>query len=145
MKRVYFLLVVLLSVVILSCSGSKYKPVPLQTGNYSFTMSDSSGNRLIDGDMKLDTNAQGKITGTYSITKKYVDSFPGLSTMTGACEGTYVKSEGMIHLNMNPKLADANVFIGAKIYRTSLAGEWNFSTFRNLNSAKGSFVATYLD
>jgi len=145
MKRIYFLFLVLVSIVILSCSGSKYTPVPFQTGNYSFTMSDSLGNRLIDGDMKLDTNALGKITGTYNITKKYVTDFPGLSTMTGNCEGTYVKTEGMIHLNMNPKIADANVFIGAKIYRTSLAGEWNFSTFRIGNNSKGSFVATYLD
>lgn len=145
MNRVYFIIIVLFSIVILSCSGSKYTPVPFQTGNYSFSMSDSSGNKLIDGDMKLDTNAQGKISGTYSITKKYVDNFPGLSTMTGNCEGTYVKSEGTIHLNMNPKLADANVFIGARIYRTALAGEWNYSTFRNLNSTKGKFTASYLD
>lgn len=145
MKRVYFLISVLFSILIISCSGSKYTPVSLQTGNYNFTMSDSSGNRLIRGDMKLDTNAHGKITGTYSITKKYVNDFPGLNTMTGNCEGTYAKSEGMIHLNMNPKLADANIYIGARIYRTSLAGEWSFSTLRNLNSAKGGFVATYLD
>jgi hypothetical protein len=145
MKRVYFLYIVLFSIGIISCSASKYTPVPLKTGNYSFTMSDSSGNKLIDGSIKLDTNSMGKISGTYSITKKYVTDFPGLSTMTGNCEGTYEKSEGMIHLNMNPKLADANVFIGAKIYRTSLAGEWSFSTFRSLNRAKGSFVASYTD
>jgi hypothetical protein len=148
MKRVYkeslsFVALVLIPLFVISCSSSKYSAVNFKTGNYGFSMSDSTANTLIEGTMKLDTNAGGKIYGSYSITKKYVNDFPGLSTMTGSCEGTYVKSEGMIHLNMNPKLADANVFISAKIYRNSLAGDWAFSTFRNAISNKGKFIATY--
>ena len=145
MKKFYLLLLVLLCVFVHSCSSSKYTPADFKTGNYGFFMSDSIGNTLIEGDIKLDTNAQGKIYGSYNITKKYVTDFPGLSTMTGSCEGTYVKTEGLIHLNMNPKLADANVFINAKIYRYSLAGEWTFSTFRQGKNAKGNFVANYTD
>jgi hypothetical protein len=140
MKYIYCTLFFLFSIAIISCSGSKYTPAALKTGNYSFSMSDSTGNTLVEGDMKLDTNAEGKIYGTYSFTNKYVTDFPGFSTMTGSCEGTYVKSEGMIHLNMNPKVADANVFIGARVYRSSLAGEWSFSTFRGVKTT-GKFVA----
>ncbi len=142
-KREIITVLIVFCILVLSCSGSKYTPSELKTGSYNFYMSDSNGNRLIEGDLKLDTNQEGSVSGTYSITKKYVTDFPGLSTMAGNCAGTYKKSEGMIHLNMNPKLADANVFIGAKIYRNSLAGEWSYSNFNIGKSAKGKFVANY--
>jgi hypothetical protein len=140
MKYFYYTALFLLLIYVISCSGSKYTPAALKTGEYSFSMSDSSGNTLVEGEMKLDTNADGIIYGTYNFTNKYVTNFPGFSTMTGSCEGTYVRSEGLVHLNMNPKVADANVFIGAKIYRSSLAGEWSFSTFRGVKTI-GKFVA----
>jgi hypothetical protein len=144
MKYIYCALLFTICIVVISCSGSKYTPSSFKTGSYSFSMSDSSGNTLVEGDMKLDTNAEGKIYGSYSFTNKYITNFPGYSTMTGSCEGTYVRSENMIHLNMNPKVADANVFIGARVYRSSLAGEWSFSTFRGAK-ATGKFVAKSTD
>lgn len=143
MKKVLICSYLLFLVFILSCSGSKYTPPDLKTGNYIFYISDSSGNTLAEGEMKLDTNSNGSITGTYNFTKKYVTTFPGLSTMKGNCSGTYKKTEGMIHLNMNPKLADANVYIGAKIYRNSLAGEWSYTTMNPVSETKGKFVANY--
>jgi len=41
---------------------------------------------------------------------------------------------------MNPKLADANVFVEARVYRNSLAGEWSFNTNKGIKST-GKFVA----
>ncbi len=143
MKNIYFPLLFIFSAFVISCSGSKYTPVDIKTGNYSFSMSDSIGNTLADGDMNIDTSA-GKVSGTYSFTKKYVSDFPGLSTMGGSFAGTYEKSEGMVHINMNPKLADANVYIGARVYRSSLAGEWSFTTLKGVRAA-GKFVAKSTD
>jgi hypothetical protein len=144
MRNIYFPLLFIFSALILSCSGSKYTPVDIKTGNYSFSMSDSTGNTLVDGDMKIDTTSTGKVSGTYSFTKKYVSDFPGLSTMGGSFAGTYEKKEGMVHINMNPKLADANVYIGARVYRSSLAGEWSFTTIKGV-LATGKFVAKSTD
>lgn len=140
MNKFFFLLVPVVSIFVLSCSGSKYTAVDIKTGNYSFSMSDSTGNTLVDGDMKIDTTESVKVFGTYSFTKKYVSDFPGLSTMGGNFGGTYEKSTGMVHLNMNPKIADANVFINAKVFRNSLAGEWSYSTIKGIK-ATGKFVA----
>lgn len=143
MNKIFFFLIFIVSVFVLSCSGSKYSAVDIKTGNYSFSMSDSTGNTLTEGDMKIDTSA-GKVYGTYSFTKKYVSDFPGLSTMGGNFDGSFEKSKGMVHLNMNPKLADANVFINAKVFRNSIAGEWSFSTYTGIK-ATGKFVAKYSD
>ena len=38
--------------------------------------------------------------------------------------------KGKIFVNMNPKIADANVFFNASIYSSFYQGEWNYSTFR---------------
>jgi hypothetical protein len=128
------------TLIVISCSGSKYIPVDIKTGNYGFSMSDSMGNTIAEGDMNIDTGAGGKVYGTYSFTAKYVSSYPGLNTMGGTFDGTYNKSDGMVHLNMNPKLADANVFVEAKVYRNSIAGDWSFSTMKGVK-ATGHFVA----
>ena len=143
MNKIFFPLIFIVSLFLLSCSGSKYSAQSVKPGNYSFSMSDSTGNTLADGEMKVDTSA-GKVYGTYSFTKKYVSDFPGLSTMGGNFDGSFEKSTGMVHLNMNPKLADANVFINAKVFRNSLAGEWSFSTYKGIK-ATGKFVAKGID
>lgn len=140
MKTVYNISIFIITVIFISCSGSKYTPVDIKTGNYDFSMSDSLGNTVAEGDMKLDTAEGSKVYGTYSFTTKYNSSYPGLNTMGGTFNGSYIKSTGMVHLNMNPKLADANVFVEARVYRNSLAGEWTFSTMMGVKSA-GKFVA----
>ena len=120
MKIVYNTSVFIFAVIIISCSGSKYTPVDIKTGNYGFSMSDSLGNTVAEGDMNIDTSAGGKVNGTYSFTTKYNSSYPGLNTMGGTFNGAYDKSTGMVHLNMNPKLADANVFVEARVSLYSL-------------------------
>jgi hypothetical protein len=144
MKNIYIPFVLFFAVFILSCSGSKYTPAELKTGNYTFSMSDSTGTTSADGDMKLDTNSEGKVYGTYTFANKYVKDYPGLSTMGGTFSGDYKKSEGMVFLNMNPKLADANVFVNVKVYRSSLAGEWKYTTINGVKAA-GKFVAKSTD
>jgi major membrane immunogen (membrane-anchored lipoprotein) len=140
MKFAYNTSVFVFALIVISCSGSKYTPVDIKTGDYSFSMSDSSGNTIAEGDMKIDTSAGGKVYGTYTFTHKYKSNYPGLNTMGGTFDGSYNKTDGMIHLNMNPKLADANVFVEARVYRNSIAGEWSFSTMKGVE-ATGHFVA----
>jgi hypothetical protein len=140
MKIVYISSIFIFAVSIISCSGSKYTPVDIKTGKYSFSMSDSLGNTVAEGDMNLDTTEGGRVYGTYSFTTKYNSSYPGLNTMGGIFDGDYDKGTGMVHLNMNPKLADANVFVEARVYRNSLAGEWSFNTNKGIKST-GKFVA----
>jgi hypothetical protein len=141
MKFVYSTSIFLFALIVISCSGSKYKPVDIKTGNYGFSMSDSTGNTVADGDMNLDTSTGGKVYGTYSFTNKYVSSYPGLNTMGGSFNGSYNKTDGMLHLNMNPKLADGNVFVEARVYTNSFAGDWSYSTLKGVK-ATGHFVAS---
>jgi hypothetical protein len=40
-----------------------------------------------------------------------------------------------ISINMNPKIADANLFISAKISGDSLNGTWMYSTMKGVQQA----------
>lgn len=147
MRRKGILFVILYTSLIFcySCSSSdsskhhNLKNNEFKKGDYNFSFSDSLGSKLIDGTMTLDTNAEN-FSGSYQVTQKYVDSFQGLSTMKGMLSGTYSKMDNKLFINMNPKLADANVFINGKVYRDSLVGEWNFTTMMGVQM-KGSFIA----
>lgn len=148
MRRKGILFVILYASLIFcySCSSSdstkshNIKNNEFKKGDYIFSFSDSLGSKLIDGTMTLDTNTE-KFSGSYQVTQKYVDTFQGLSTMKGILSGTYSKADNKLFINMNPKLADANVFINGKVYRDSLVGEWNFTTIMGVQM-KGNFIAT---
>ncbi len=137
-----FILIFIFFLFLCSCSTSnstKNRTNEFKKGEYNFSFSDSAGSKLIEGTMKLDTNAEN-FTGSYQITQKYVDNFPGLSTMQGSLAGTYSKAENKLFINMNPKVADANIFINGKVFRNSLVGQWSYSTIIGVQAA-GSFIA----
>jgi len=123
-----------------ACSGSEYGKYKLQTGNYSFVVTDSLGKHLVEGDLILNRTELNRVYGSYEVTKKYVDKLPGMSMSKGIFEGTYDSIKGLVSLNLNPKMADANIFVTARIYRTSLAGEWIYSTILGTRG-RGNFVA----
>jgi hypothetical protein len=103
-------------------------------------MTDSIGNQLADGTMVLDTSSGNLLSGVYKITNKYVEDFPGLKTMKGNFAGNFDRTVHNFYINMNPKLADANVMIKGKYTSTYLAGEWVYSTNTGIMS-RGNFRA----
>jgi hypothetical protein len=137
-------LVVSASLIFHACSGSDSGKYKLQAGNYGFTMTDSTGKHLLAGDMTINKTESMKISGSYDVTKKYIDKLPGMSMSKGIFEGTYDSARGIVSLNLNPKIADANIFVTARIYRSSLAGEWIYSTMMG-PKARGNFVAEKAD
>jgi hypothetical protein len=146
MGKIFNLVIVLLTVSFLfyACSGSDSVKYKLQAGKYSFIMSDSTGKNLIEGDMTLIKIDTMKVSGSYEVTKKFIDKIPGMSMTKGIYEGTYDTASAFVSLNMNPKMADANVFVKAKIYRNSLVGEWNYSTLLG-SKLRGNFVAEKIE
>jgi len=139
MRNVRFYLAIFMvgMLVFQSCSGSKTTGRKLRTGDYTFYMSDSVGNPLVEGTMILDTAKGGKLTGTYQITNKYVENFAGFRTMQGIYEGSFDRTVHGFSINMNPKLADANIFIKGKYTSTYLVGTWVYSTYVGIMKSGG--------
>jgi hypothetical protein len=149
MKKIGFLLLPVF-VLLYSCSSSNnVKTVDLKKGDYSYVISDSSGLSLVEGVIKMDAIKKDEVTvnyrvsGTYTITKMTEDtSYIGFTSMKGGeFSGFYNDSLKMLSINTNPKIADANVFINAKVTGNEITGGWSFSTFRSGLKEAGLFKA----
>ncbi len=145
-----FLLPVLLSAVLIfsACGGSntttKIKKIkaPVKIGIYDFSLIDSVGIKLADGTLNFKSADKNKITGVYDVTNQYADNIPGLFNKSGDFEAQYSLELNKISVNMNPKIADANLFLHGDYYQDSIIGSWNYSTMRGpLNT--GVFKAFY--
>lgn len=152
MKTLTVSIIVLLLFFIGSCGSSKKEEVhitKLKLGNYSYILSDSSGNELAYGNIKIDaispdethTNPD-KFSGKYTVSFKDTSvNFPGSETLKdGEFRGFYNSSLATTSFDMNPKMADANIFISATNYQDSLIGGWTFSTMRGAKTG-GLFKA----
>jgi hypothetical protein len=136
-----FILFVLVSIYSCGSSDPIIRKNKFVIGNFDYKMTDSSGNMLASGIMTVNYLKGQNLSGNYTITKNPDYSFDGSSTMNdGAFSGTYEDSASIVFFNMNPKMADANVFIYAKDYTDSLKGYWNYSTFRG-NKTGGFYSA----
>jgi len=144
-KKIIILpIIVLICIYIYACSGSKTDPNSkvLQTGTYDFTMTDSlAGMTLVKGTVSIDTSGVD-LFGHYYITSVSDSSFTGYGSIKrgGEYKGHYDKLTGQVSMNMNPRIADANVYISAQIKGSNLNGGWNFSGMKNSNG--GIFKAT---
>jgi hypothetical protein len=97
-------------------------------------MTDSNNTSLSEGELVVESFLAKKISGNYKVTKMYVDKINGLKSK-GKFEGTADDQMQNININMNPKLADANLFITAKVTGDSLNGTWDYSTIKGVTSA----------
>ncbi|MEO8447285.1 MAG: hypothetical protein ABI528_07295 [bacterium] len=102
----------------------------LGVGNYKFTMTDSTGNKLAEGNLVIKTYKNTDISGTYEFTNIFQNDFRGLSAMDGEFSGTVNKTEKRVFINTNPRIADSNVFWNMDIKKSSLNGDWIYSMFR---------------
>lgn len=114
-----------------SSNGSTDKT---HTVKYNFIMTDSNNASLSEGELVLDSFPAKKFNGNYKVTRMYIDKISGLKSK-GKFEGSADDPMQNISINMNPKLADANLFISAKIAGDSLNGTWAYSTIKGVTSA----------
>jgi hypothetical protein len=156
MKIKFYILPLLVSALLLlgACGGSKTtttitkidsvkeNKAPVNLGIYDFSIYDSLEVKLADGTLKIESAADKRLGGQYQVINQYVDNIPGLFNKSGAFEGQYSVEESKLFINMNPKIADANIFLNGTTYQDSVIGTWNYSTFRGPTNS-GIFKAYY--
>lgn len=148
--KIIAILSIVLVIVFNSCSGSDTeKTTTLKSGKYNYTLTDSAGTILVDGEMMLDKITKQKessdylVSGSYTIKTMTSDtSYHGFSTMSGGeLSGYYSDEKKFLNINTNPKIADANVFINVNVKSSLLDGSWYYSTFRGMDKEGGFFKA----
>lgn len=144
--KILYLFLLLPLFVYYGCSGgctttcTSESCADLISGKYNYTMTDSAGEKLIEGVLSVTGHDNEKISGTYTKDKVFNDSFPGFKSMKGFFSGNVDVAEKKAFINTNPKIADNNIIINFEIKKDSLAGRWTFSTMRG-TLATGNFYA----
>jgi hypothetical protein len=129
---------IFLSIAVISCSGvnSKHNSLGyLSEGSYNYTMYDSAGIKIAEGNLTVTSFKDNKISGNYSFTKVY-NEFDGYQSMSkGEFKGSVNDKEKMVLINTNPQQADNNVFFNIKIEPLSLKGDWYYSVSRRVSTS----------
>jgi len=143
MNIIKFYIVFTAAFILFGCSSSDpvIKRNKFMLGNFAYVLTDSSGSQLTNGNLKVDIYKGNELSGTYTVVKDPAVTFDGQETMKdGPFSGNYDDSLSLAFFNLNPKIADANIFIFATDYTDSLKGSWYYSTFRGKKSG-GLFSA----
>ena len=140
MKNTALLFILFLGFYLFSCSSSKPTTQIIKDGKYNFAFYDTAANKKCDGNLTLENAESNKIFGKYKVVNRSSDTIPGLNYTKGYYEGTVDTKTGSIFMNMNPKIADANLFVNSILKADSLIGTWNFSTMKGIQS-RGIFKA----
>ena len=128
-------LFLLLGICFYACTGSnKGNTDKTLLTTYNFVMTDSNNVSLSEGTLTVESFMAKMFSGNYKVTKMYVDKVNGLKSK-GKFEGAADDGMQNISINRNPKIADANLFISAKISGDSLNGTWMYSTMKGVQQA----------
>lgn len=143
MRNLNYFLFIFFIAGLFSCSSSSYNEMEnlkFTEGEYFFVMTDSVDNKLFDGIYNVEKLDGNNISGTYKVTKEYVEDFPGSSSMRGEFNGKLSPDGKSAFINTNPKISDANVLIRLTAGKVSYVGRWEYSTMMGVR-AWGYFKA----
>lgn len=134
---------------LLACSAAKpvdaQKPFPL--GDYEYTGYDEKGEKLVAGRISITSTEQRRIgsaestqlKGNWELKKAGAQEPAGNQVGTGDLIGAIDKNA--VDINLNPNIADANVYLRGKIDGQRFHGTWTFSGYAGPVKS-GKFEAT---
>lgn len=108
---------------------------------YNFELKDSLGEKILEGTIQPKIFADPEISGIYNITKYYKNDYNSLLGSTAKFSGNLDEKSKKGFINLNPKLADNNIFLRFDVKTNDLTGTWENSTMAGIR-AKGEFTAT---
>ncbi|MFA5011846.1 MAG: hypothetical protein WC644_07790 [Ignavibacteria bacterium] len=137
----------ILSLIYSGCTNCSEKEVVYSPfvksflGNYNFKMTDSIGNTLVEGIISPKDYVDPNIVGTYTVTNFIESSFKSEIYQSGSFTGILDEKTKKAFVNLNPKVADNNIFLRLEVFGNELKGTWEKSTVMGLKG-KGNFNAS---
>lgn len=131
MKKYFLLLSLLVFIISLnSCSNTDCSSFDIDSyylqedGNYRMTLSGNAGNPLAEILMTVKKRQKTNISGIYTISKIYVDTISGFSTLKGVFSAKESEDDNRVIMNMNPSVADFNIFVEFALDKNNINGIW---------------------
>jgi hypothetical protein len=137
MKYLQPLIVLLAAVFIVSCSDDDSST---QTGTYRYTAF-LEGSPVVEGFLQLDVLTTTQVSGSWEFARIGSSTIQvGPQVGTGTLEGSF--DGAVLSMNLNPGVADNNVFLSGTFQGDTIRGEWSFSGFPGVIS-QGTFIAEH--
>jgi hypothetical protein len=108
--------------------------------NYSYELTDSSGTKLASGTLRTRVYTEPDFKGTYTAAKLNGGDALTVLPLEGKLTGTLDEKNKKAFINMNPGIADDNVFLRFKIDGNGFDGTWERSGMMGIKG-KGLFKA----
>jgi hypothetical protein len=108
--------------------------------NYNYELTDSSGTKLAEGTLRTRVYTEPDFKGTYTAAKLNGDNALTILPLEGKLTGTLDEKNKKAFINMNPGIADDNVFLRFKVSEDGLVGTWERSGMMGIKG-KGLFKA----
>ena len=133
----------------LACSatrgGNSDKPFPV--GDYQYTSYDEDHAKVVEGRISITSSEVRKINaeettqlkGNWELKKVGTQERIGLQEGKGELVGSIDK--GVIIINLNPNISDANVYLRGTIEGKRFHGTWSFNGYQG-PVTRGTFEAT---
>src|SRR4051812_16149086 len=149
MRTLTAILCVVICAYVLACSTTRgvdsNKPFPV--GDYQYTSFDEKGDKVTEGRISITSSEVRKIyseettqlKGNWELKKVGNQERVGLQEGKGDLVGSIDK--GVIVINLNPNISDANVYLRGKVEGKRFHGTWSFNGYQG-PVTKGTFEAT---
>ena len=137
--KISMLILILSFIFVFSCEKDKSIIESGPTGSYSYTSFDTLGTVLVTGWFKFEFIDTLQIEGSWHLERFGIQDNIGPQVGNGELAGTVNNSS--ISINLNPQIADNNVFLDGTIKNNNIEGKWYWSTFAGAANW-GIFTAT---
>jgi hypothetical protein len=135
MKYLRFSIVMFVAVFLVSCSDDSSQS---RTGTYRYTAF-HSGAAVVEGFLHFDELTVSRVSGRWELSRTGLSNVEvGPQVGTGRFEGSF--DGAILSIDMNPGVADNNVFLSGTFQGNTLRGEWSFTGFPGPIS-QGTFIA----
>ena len=113
-------------------------PGSVPSGGYAYTGLDSDGRLVVTGWLTLDVSNTNEVTGAWHLQAVGNSQDLGPQTGDGRLVGRMTGAD--VSVNLNPNVADNNVFLFGRLDGRTFRGDWTYSGFAGTLN-RGSFEA----
>jgi hypothetical protein len=137
MKYLRPFVVLLAAVLVVSCGDDDSST---QTGTYRYTAF-LEGSPVVEGLLQLNEVSTTRVSGSWELARIGSPTIQvGPQVGTGTLEGSF--DGAVLSINLNPGVADNNVFLTGTFQGDTIRGQWSFSGFPGVIN-EGTFTAEH--
>lgn len=136
MNQIFQALLLTLTLILISCSGSEQQKKIKPEGRYNYTVLDNSGRNMLEGVFIFSKPDKSGLMKCSNEIKEITDTNSYISRRfnTNIEQAFYDSKAKKISIDLNPYIQDDNIYITIDLSTSTPSGSWIHSTFAGIKS-----------